>query len=213
MLPGEIVGLIGPNGSGKTTLLNLVGGQEQADGGHIIFTGRGLDRLPPHGRARLGIARSFQTPSLAPSLSALDNVALASRNPGAGLARARAEAAFQLAACGLLEVAALPTSRLGPAQMRRVEIARALILEPRLLLLDEPAAGLSSEDRQELAALLRGLATNGTALLVVEHDMGFILPLADRIPCLDAGRLIALGTPAEIAADPAVIAVYLGREA
>ena len=210
--PGEIVGLIGPNGSGKTTLLNLVGGQERPDGGRIAFAGDDLGRMPPHARARLGIARSFQTPSLAAALSTLDNVALASRTPGARLARARAEAASRLAACGLLDMAGFPPSRLGPAQMRRVEIARALMVEPRLLLLDEPAAGLSPDDRQELAALLRALAANGMALLVVEHDMSFILPLADRIACLDTGRLMALGTPAEIAADPAVIAVYLGRE-
>lgn len=209
--PGEILGLIGPNGSGKTTLLNLVSGFERPDRGAIRLAGARIDALPPHAIARSGVARTFQTPALVEEMSALDAVSLAR---GKELAAARPEAMHFLAEVGIgAEAAAEKVGRLPFGLRRRVELARALALQPRLLLLDEPASGLTAGEREALGSLLRRLAGQGLGLLVVEHDMPFLLGLAHRVACLDEGRLIALGTPAEVRRAPAVIAAYLGEAA
>ena len=211
---GEILGVIGPNGSGKTTLLNIVGGQERADEGQIRFRGHEIVALPAHARARLGLPRSFQTPAAPPDLTALDSVAALGRGFGAkALADARGKAMGLLKQMGLEARAHAPATELRPGEVRRLDLARALMLTPRLLLLDEPAAGLTDSERGALALILRSLADTGLAILLVEHDVEFLMPLADRLACLQAGRLIALGPPEAVRADPAVRLAYFGRAA
>ncbi|HEY0526725.1 MAG TPA: ATP-binding cassette domain-containing protein [Stellaceae bacterium] len=228
---GEILGLIGPNGSGKTTLLNLVTGLEQPDAGSIRVSG-GIDiaGMPPHAIARRHrVARTFQSISLVDSMTALDAVAVARgaalgtaglrtallappwRSEPATLARARGEAIDLLGRLGVAADAIRPGGALPFGVRRRVEIARALALDPILLLLDEPAAGLDAAEQADLAGRLKELAADGIAIVVVEHNMPFLLPLAGRIVCLDRGAAIAEGTPEAIVRDPRVVAAYLGE--
>ncbi|HJS32066.1 MAG TPA: ATP-binding cassette domain-containing protein [Alphaproteobacteria bacterium] len=221
---GEILGLIGPNGSGKTTLLNIVSGLEAPDRGRIAIGGNEVDNLAAFRLARSGVARAFQTPRLVEDMSTLDNVAtarawrltggllsaLSLRHVAHANERARGEAFGLLESLGIAQHSARPCGELPIAVRRRIEIARALALEPFLLLLDEPAAGLAAEERDDLARRLVALARAGRALLIVEHDMSFLLPIADRVACLEEGRVIALGPPDMVARHPAVIAAYLG---
>lgn len=208
---GEILGLIGANGSGKTTLLNVISGIERPDAGRLVLAGRDATTLAPHRRARAGIGRSFQTPRLVAGLSLLDNVAAA--RIGMGVADpeiARGEALTLLRRLQLDDAATLVPAALPPGHLRRTEIARALALQPRLLLLDEPAAGLAAAEQADLAARLRAVAADGVALVVVEHNLPFLMGLAHRLICLDSGRVIAEGPPEAVRADPKVRAVYVG---
>ena len=205
---GEIFGLIGPNGSGKTTLVNCITRIYSADRGRIAFAGQDLGRLAPFEVARLGIGRTFQNINLVDDLSVLDNVAAA--RIGRRLDEARREAMHLLEQLDVGAVAMQPCGGLAYGLKRRVEIARALALEPQLLLLDEPAAGLNQTEQADLAARLRKLSAAGVTLLVIEHNMPFLMPLATRMACLDYGRIIASGAPADIRADARVIEAYLG---
>jgi branched-chain amino acid transport system permease protein len=207
--PGEIVGLIGPNGSGKTTLVNVITGVYRADEGAIVLAGRDITGLAVHDIACAGIARTFQNLNLVDDMTVLDSVAVA-RWRDRDLTRARGHAMTLLEELDLGDVAMLPCGGLAQGLRRRIEIARALALAPRLLLLDEPAAGLNPSEQRDLAARLRRLAGGGLSLLVIEHNMPFLMPLVSRMVCLDQGQLIASGTPAEIRRNARVIEAYLG---
>ena len=208
--PGEIVGLIGPNGSGKSTLANLVTGLYRPDEGHIRLDSASLERLRPHEIARLGVARTFQTAELIGDASLIDNVAVAHAAGGDSLPHARGRAFNALAQAGLSD-RAWEEAAAQPAGVRRLaEVARALARRPRLLVLDEPSAGLTDDERVALTRLLHGLAGGGAAVLVIDHNVPFLSGLAGRLVCLEAGRVIAEGVPEAVLADPAVRRAYLG---
>jgi branched-chain amino acid transport system permease protein len=222
----EIVALIGPNGAGKSTTFNLITGVLTSSGGTISVLGRNIDNAPPQEVAKLGIARTFQHVKLVPDMSVLENVAIGAHLRGhAGAissmlrldrsdeARLLAEAARQIERVGLGDQIDALAGSLSLGQQRIVEIARALCVDPILLLLDEPAAGLRHMEKQQLATLLRQLRDGGMSVLLVEHDMGFVMDLANRIVVLDFGTKIAEGTPQAIKTNPEVIKAYLGAVA
>ncbi|EKP95302.1 ABC transporter ATP-binding protein [Thermaerobacter subterraneus] len=226
---GTIHGLIGPNGAGKSTLFNVVSRFVQPAAGQVLFDGRELLRLPPHAVGGLGIARTFQNVLLCQRLTVLDNVltglhrslpvsfwGAALRLPAAMRAEehARARALEALEWVGLRPWAHRRVSELPFGAQKRVELARALVSRPRLLLLDEPAAGLAEGDRRQMAALIARLQRElGTTVVMVEHDLGLVMDLCQEVTVLDFGRVIAQGPPAAVRRDPTVIAAYIGREA
>ncbi len=210
---GEILGLLGPNGSGKTTVFNLVAGAFLSDGGEVYFAGRRITRCAASLRATLGIARTFQLVRTLPNLSVLDNVLVArlyGRQQSASLSHARAEALTLLALVGISDKAASPAAKLTLAERKRLEIARALATRPRLLLLDEPAAGLNPVEVNAVLALFGQLRAGGITLVIVEHNVRAIRAVCDRVIVLNAGKAIAEGTPEEALAHAAVVQVYLG---
>jgi branched-chain amino acid transport system permease protein len=219
----EIVALIGPNGAGKSTTFNLITGVLPPTSGHISVLGKPIHHAAPQQIVKLGISRTFQHVKLVPDMSVLENVAIGAHLRGhasalssmfrldrADEARLLAEAARQIERVGLADQIDAPAGSLSLGQQRIVEIARALCVDPMLLLLDEPAAGLRHMEKQRLAALLRQLRDGGMSVLLVEHDMGFVMDLADRVVVLDFGTKIAEGAPEAIKRDPEVIKAYLG---
>ena len=209
---GTITGLIGPNGAGKTTLFDVITGHRSADSGDVRLDGRSVTGYGVHRRARLGLSRTFQKLEAFNSLSARDNVLVAAEVAGARSPRVRADEI--LSRVGLADVAEITVGVLPTGTARLVELARALAVRPRVLLLDEVASGLSEEETAAVGALLKQLvAEEGLAVLVVEHDMGFVMNTCSRIHVLDFGRIIAVGTPEGIQADDAVRAAYLGTDA
>lgn len=222
----EIVALIGPNGAGKSTTFNLITGVIAATSGTISALGKEISNATPQQVVRLGVSRTFQHVKLVPEMTVLENVAIGAHLRGrAGAlasmfrldrsdeAKLLAEAARQIERVGLAEQIDAPAGSLSLGQQRIVEIARALCADPMLLLLDEPAAGLRHMEKQRLAGLLRSLRDGGMSVLLVEHDMGFVMDLADRIVVLDFGTKIAEGPPEAIKANPDVIRAYLGAVA
>ncbi len=216
---GEIHAVIGPNGAGKTTLIAQLAGELAPDAGTIRFDGRDVTGLPAHERSRLGLARSFQVTSIFRELTVLDNVALAVQaHSGSSFhfwrnARRdptlRDPARAALVAVGLADRAEVVAGDLAHGEQRQLEIAMALATRPRLMLLDEPMAGMGREDGERMVELLRGLK-RGHGLLLVEHDMDAVFALADRITVLVYGRVIASGAPEAIRNDARVIEAYLG---
>nr|WP_247887189.1 branched-chain amino acid ABC transporter ATP-binding protein/permease [Azospirillum sp. SYSU D00513] len=209
--PGAITGLIGPNGSGKTTVINLLSGLERPDAGTVELFGTETAGWRPDRIARAGLARTFQSGALPDGATVLEAVAAARLAEDPGLVPAEAHALWALERLGAGGLAGRLCGDLPAALRRRVELARALARRPGLLLLDEPAAGLTDAEKADLAGHLRAAAAEGTAVLVVEHDMGFLLPLAGRVLCLDQGRLLYEGPPEGVRRDPAVVAAYLGE--
>jgi branched-chain amino acid transport system ATP-binding protein len=211
---GRVTGLIGPNGAGKTTLFNVVTGLQTPNAGRIVMDGKDLTTARPHRRARAGIGRTFQRLETFGTLSVRDNVLVAAEMRR-GWSRERFKPAVATAECiervGLDSVADELVDRLPTGTQRLVEVARALAAKPRVLLLDEPSAGLNEFETEALAKLLRDLAGDGLAILLVEHDMGLVMGASDQIYVLDFGRIIAVGDPEQVQADPLVRAAYLGE--
>ena len=225
---GSVTALVGPNGAGKTTLFNLVTNLVQPDSGVVSLFGQDLAGVEGAGIAALGLIRTFQSARVFPGMTALQNVMTGAHRgiSGGVLSYAawlpharRAERALRDRAAALMGLIGL--DRYGDAHaadlpigaQKLLEVARALMARPRLLLLDEPAAGLNDAETEELAALLRAVQASGVAVLVVEHNMGLVMNVADQVVVLDAGQVIASGPPAAVQRDPAVVAAYLGAEA
>ena len=223
---GAIHGLIGPNGAGKTTLFNLISGLMPPSGGRIRLDDRDITHLAPHARAASGIGRTFQTPQLFEDMTVVETVMTGRHISGrVGILgamfsvaaqraeeRAIAEAATRLVeSVGLADQAETPARNLPYGQRRVLEIARALATEPSVLLLDEVTAGLNPVETEAVAGLVRRIAADGTTVVLVEHDMRFVMGLCDRVTVLNFGRLLAEGTPAEIMSNEDVVMAYLGR--
>jgi branched-chain amino acid transport system ATP-binding protein len=219
---GEILGLIGPNGAGKTTLFNIISGFLPPSSGEVHYAGRSIHRYPAHQIVRLGIARTFQIVKPFGDLTVLDNVLsgygmpvyaswrVFSQRYHTPATEQRAHTILELT--GLTPWATARAASLPIGVQRRLEIARALATEPSLLLLDEPAAGLTSHEAEELSSLIRALYEAGKSVIVIEHNMAFAMGLCQRVIVLAQGQIIAQGTPAEVQADERVINAYLGQE-
>jgi branched-chain amino acid transport system permease protein len=223
---GEILGIVGPNGSGKTTLFNVISGFHRPHGGSIALSGRRISGARPSQVSRLGVARTFQHLRLFGNLSVADNMLVSLDRTGtwwswrylcwpAGVWRydrqLRRRAAQLLGAFGLAQFARALPGTLPYGIQRRLELARAIACTPRLLLLDEPAAGLNGEERAQLAAMVRSIRDSGVTVVLIEHNMGLVMSLCERVIVLDSGSVIAEGPPAHVARDPAVLGAYLGK--
>ena len=224
--PGRITGLIGPNGAGKTTVVNLITGVYKLSEGRIMFGDQDLSTAPRHEVARAGLARTYQTIRLLPDATVLENVVIGMYrhqttsllaqmfglpSSRAETARFRAEAQRLLERFGMTRYADYPAGALSYGDQRRVEMMRALALKPKVLLLDEPVAGINDVEAERLGEIFRTLAKEGMAVLLIEHNMRFVTRLCDHVYVLDSGQLIAQGSAAEVVSNPTVIKAYLGE--
>ncbi|WP_301845071.1 ABC transporter ATP-binding protein [Rhodococcus pyridinivorans] len=213
--PGTVTGLIGPNGAGKTTLFNTITGLQRPTVGKVFLDGRDITSLPPYKRARMGMARTFQRLELFVSLSVRDNLRVAGdihNANGRNKIDLEEEVDRLLELTGLADIASTDVSDVPTGRARVVEVARALMTSPRVLLLDEPASGQTEQETEAFAALLRDLADSGLAICLVEHDIPLVMKICSRIHVLDYGAVLASGVPDEIKNDPAVINAYIGTE-
>ena len=216
--PGERFGLIGPNGSGKTTLINCISGVFAVDAGTIEFLGKDISGLPAYKRTRRGIARSFQIPRPFKSMTVIENLMVAldfaaaghGAGHGLGAAAQRGEVMRLLDRMGLAAKALTPSGALSQVELRKMELARAMAARPKLLISDEAMAGLSSAEIDEVLDLLLHLNQEGITIIMIEHIMHAVMRFSERVMCLDAGQIIALGTPAEVMANARVQEAYLG---
>lgn len=214
---GERFGLIGPNGSGKTTLINCISGALKPDSGSVVFQGRDVTQLPPHQRTRTGIARSFQIPRPFRSMTVAENLLVsldfAALDHGLSDAGRRDEVMAILTRMGLALKADVGTAALSQVELRKMELARAMAARPRLLISDEAMAGLSNSEVDEVLDLLLQLSADGITIIMIEHIMHAVVRFSERVMCLDAGRIVATGTPREVMSNPRVQEAYLGVQA
>jgi branched-chain amino acid transport system ATP-binding protein len=213
--PGERLGLIGPNGSGKTTLINCISGAFRTETGTVVFDGEDITRLQPHMRTRRGIARSFQIPRPFKSMTVAENLMVALdfaavTEEHVSAAQRRDTMMSILTRMGLASKADLSTLGLSQVELRKMELARAMATHPKLLISDEAMAGLSSSEVDEVLDLLINLGGQGITIIMIEHIMQAVMRFSERVMCLDAGRIIAIGTPAEVMANQRVQEAYLG---
>jgi branched-chain amino acid transport system ATP-binding protein len=213
--PGERFGLIGPNGSGKTTLINCISGAMRAEVGTVVFRGEDITQLPAHMRTRRGIARSFQIPRPFKSMTVAENLMVALDFAAIGddfvvAAKRRDTVMSILTQTGLAAKADLSTTGLSQVELRKMELARAMATHPKLLISDEAMAGLSSSEVDEVLDLLIKLASQGITIIMIEHIMQAVMRFSQRVMCLDAGKIIAIGAPAEVMANQRVQEAYLG---
>ena len=213
---GSLTGLIGPNGAGKTTLFNVVNGLLSPSAGKVAFDGKDITRRKPHQRARMGLARTFQRLELFTSLSVRENIQVAGEIRNSWNVDRRVDAAAEaervIELIGLGEVADAEVSEIPTGKARIVELGRALMTQPKVLLLDEPASGQTEDETVVFGELLKKLAAEGITIFLVEHDMALVMSVCEIIHVLDFGRIIAKGTPEEIQKDQAVLEAYLGSE-
>lgn len=225
--PGQIMAVIGPNGAGKTTLFNVISGLYRPSAGSVLWEGHDLTRVPPHRLSGLGVARTFQNPQVFDGASALQTVQIGGhRFAHRGLLsallrmpaylreeRALRERSLQLLDfVGLAEVADEPAAEQSYGAIKRLDLARAVAAEPRLLLMDEPAAGLNGAETEQLKQMIQTIAARGITVVLVEHDMKLVMEISHRIVVLNHGQELAQGTPSEVRNNPAVLAAYLGAE-
>ncbi len=207
----RIFGIIGPNGSGKTTLFNIISGLLRPDRGRVVFMGKDITGLKPHERARLGIARTFQNLRVYTYLPVYYNIAISARATHRDERLARAKTLWALTITGLLAEAREPAGTLTPYKLRMVEFARALVTDPKIMLLDEPFAGLNPTEAESLMDLIRSLNKQGMTFLIIEHKLKYLMKLADRVAVLSYGEKIFEGKPYEVVRNPKVIEAYIGR--
>jgi branched-chain amino acid transport system ATP-binding protein len=211
--PGERFGLIGPNGSGKTTLINCISGAFRTEAGTVVFRDEDITRLQPHMRTRRGIARSFQIPRPFKSMTVAENLMVAldfAADELASAAHRRDTMMSILTRMGLASKANVSATKLSQVELRKMELARAMATHPKLLISDEAMAGLSSSEVDEVLDLLMSLADQDITIIMIEHIMQAVMRFSDRVMCLDAGRIIAIGTPSEVMANRRVQEAYLG---
>jgi branched-chain amino acid transport system ATP-binding protein len=211
--PGDILGLIGPNGAGKSTFFNCLTGDLVSTSGKVLFEGHDITSMTPEARAQLGLARTFQVPQTFEGMTVLENVMIGAflRTPHRAQAEAKARAVLERV--GMSRLADAPARSLGTPGRKRLEIARALATEPKVLLLDEAMAGLTQQEEKLAIDLVRDIHRSGITLVIVEHIMEVIMSLASRVVVFHQGKEIARGSPREVTANPAVIAAYLGTRA
>ncbi|WP_017998369.1 ABC transporter ATP-binding protein [Paracoccus sp. N5] len=210
---GEVVSLIGPNGAGKTTLFNLMTGQLAPSSGTLRFEGRDIGRLRPHDRARIGFGRTFQISQTLTSMTVLENAMIGAFREHSGLEAAAARAGETLEMVGLAHAAQRRSGELTLGERRRLEVARALAMSPRIVLLDEVMAGLNQTEVQEIVDLVQRLNSEGVTFLVIEHNLKVVRAFSRRVLVLNRGKLLAQGSADEVLSDPEVIEAYIGKRA